>query len=100
MAKKPDDGIVIWKESDRSFLPKNISKDKLATFIKLLVGQVKEDHARHGYKKDVRDYGAQITQIIHVAVHNGYKLQEFDPDETEKPSQENDGIDWDNIVDA
>ena len=104
MGKKPDDGIVIWKENETSFLPKKIAKDRLATFLKLLIGKVKEDHARNGYNKDVKDYALQITQIMDVAVKNGYRLHDYSEENTEDHNSannnaEDDGIDWDSIVD-
>ena len=102
MGKKEDDGIVVWKENDISFLPEDISKDKLTTFIKLLIGRVKEDHAIHTYKKDLRDYRREIIQIVNVAQQGGYKLQDYELPSGPEVSPQNmevDDSEWDGVVD-
>jgi hypothetical protein len=97
MSKKTDDGIVIWEDRRKGFLPEEVSKDKLATCLKLLLAKVKEDHARFAYKKDLKDYRIEILQIIAIAQQGGYQLQEFEETEQSQSSAADD--EWDGIVD-
>ncbi|MFW5890965.1 MAG: hypothetical protein ACOCUI_02000 [bacterium] len=73
---KENDGLINWVEPNKlGFLPKDIEDDTLSILLRLLIGKVKEDHARHQYKKELKNYGPDIIEIINFAKENGYKYK-------------------------
>ena len=97
------DGDIIWVDQFKSFLPEEISKDELASKLKMLIAMVKEDHARFAYKKEVKHYTHIITDIVRFAQKNGYKSIDLERDTVEEASKDfmskNDNK-WDDIVDG
>ena len=74
MSKK-EDGIINWVTPKRlGFLPSDIERDALSVLIRILIGKVKEDHARSQYKKELRHYASEITEIVKFVKENGYRI--------------------------
>ena len=87
MAKKTDD-MVIWKEPNIGFLPKEIQKDELSIYLRMLIAKVKEEHAMFQYKKELKDYAVDIMSIIALARKNGYKITNIrEPGNTTTPTE-------------
>jgi hypothetical protein len=93
------DNEIIWEEQHKSFLPEDMKDDQLAAKLKLLAGIVKEDHARYGYKKELKHYAHLFTDIMRFARSQGYQdISVVRIDEKDEKSE--DESKWDNIVDG
>lgn len=108
MSFKCKDGLIIWKEGTVSFLPEKYENDQLSVYIRMLISKVKEDHAEHQYKRDLKNYVNDIKFIVDLATKNGYQITEYDKSrvstEAKSEKQDNgnleDDFDFDSIVDA
>jgi uncharacterized protein (UPF0335 family) len=101
MGFKCEDGLIDWKDNDRSFLPKEIDDDELSFLLKALIAKVKEEHALYQYKRDLKNYSADIKYIMQTAIKNGYNITEA-KEIVEKKAKNDDSnsINYDNIVDG
>jgi len=69
-----NDGLINWVEPNNlGFLPKDIEKDTLSVLLRLLIMKVKEDHAKHQYRKELKHYAPDIVEIVKFAIQNQYK---------------------------
>jgi hypothetical protein len=98
------DPEVIWEHKFESFLPEEMAMDELATKLKMLIGVVKEDHARFSYKKEIKHYAPMIVDIVRYCQKNGYKLNDTKLDFIDDFAEDNIGKEeeskWDDIVDG
>jgi hypothetical protein len=71
-----DDGLVNWViPKNMSFLSSDIDTDALSVMLRYLIMEVKNDHSKMQYRKDLRNYGRQISQIVSFVRKNGYNKQ-------------------------
>ena len=103
---------VNFVEVVKPSLPEDLYDDKLAVMLQILIGKVKNDHSKSGFKTDIRQYAPFITGVVQFARENGYQkvveikekeaLNTDTTDENKKEPENSelkkDDIDWDSLI--